>query len=95
MRKGEAKAAAPRLKKQTQRTLSDLSEGISADFDVDKGILGELIDIAAIHGVSITLLALVWARSAVWTLPVHVPLVLIATTVLDAYSGIFYGLYLK
>jgi hypothetical protein len=53
----------------------------------------DVVGILAIHGVSVALLAIVWARSF-WTLPVTV-LALMARTVIDAYASIFYGLYVK
>jgi hypothetical protein len=51
----------------------------------------DVVGIVAIHGVSVALLAIVWS---LWTLPVTV-LALMARTVIDAYSSIFYGLYVK
>ena len=63
-------------------------------FAVMKASGGELRDIAGFYGVSITLLACVWASSR-YTLPLSVPLALTATTVFNAYSAILYGLYFK
>ena len=47
-----------------------------------------------VNGVSVVLLAIVWA-SSFWTLPLTVPIALIIATVVNAYSAILYGVYLK